>query len=196
MPLGMAVEILEQCDLKIFACEGAAQLQQTKLSNPKQRVCFLKQRPEWLKVEDVQPDSIHCKSLELALNYHERMIRFAFHIPPKNGNDGQQLEEWEWLLKCRRYIQKWIDLIVQEKKRQMQLPEDFWPPWPPRSEVKDVYEMPMVMWLSKKKKTVCKPNNDGQPLPADGGTWYYYPNNYYMMPPRGGFGMQSGEYEC
>ena len=199
MPLGMAVEILERCDLKTFACEGAAELQQTKLSNPKQAVCFKKERPQWLKVEDVQPDLIHCTSLELALNYHERMMRFAFHIPPNNGNDGQQLEEREWLWKCRRYIQKWIDLIVQEKKRQMQLPEDFWPPWPPRSEVKNVYEMPMVMWLSKKKKknTVCEPNNDGQPLPADGGMWHYYPNNYYMMPPRGGFGMQSGVvHEC
>ena len=196
MPLGTAVEILEQCDMRSFAGTGAVVCQQTQLSNPEQEVCFLKQRRQWLKVEDVQPDLIHCKSLELALNYHERMIRFAFHIPPKNGNDGQQLQEWEWLLKCRRYIHKWIDLIVQEKKRQMQLPDDMWPPWPRRSEVKDVYEMPMVMWLSKKKKTVCKPNNDGQPLPADGGTWYYYPNNYYMMPPRGGFGMQSGVHEC
>ena len=105
MPLGMAVEILERCDLKTFACEGAAELQQTKLSNPNQAVCFLKQRPQWLKVEDVQRNLIHCKSLELALNYHERMIRFAFHIPPKNGNDGQQLEVGEWLRKCRRYIQ-------------------------------------------------------------------------------------------
>ena len=150
-------------------------------------VCFPHQRRFMIQVTDVQHDRIHCKGLELALNYHERMIRFAFHIPPKNGNDGQQLDDGDWLRKCSRYIQKWIDLIIQEKKRQMQLPDDFWPPsWPPRSEVKTVYQMPMVMWLSKeKKKTVCKPNNDGQPLPADGGTWHYYPNNYYMMPPSG-----------
>ena len=195
MPLRMAVEILEHCDMRSFAGEGAAELRQTKLSNPKQAVCFLKQRRQWLTVEDVQPDLIHCKSLELALNYHERMIRFAFHIPPKNGNDGQQLDDGDWLRKCSRYIQKWIDLIVQEKKRQMQLPDDFWPPWPPRSEVKNVYDMPMVMWLSKKKKTVCKPNNDGQPLPADCGMWHYYRNNYCMMPPNG-FGLQSGEWSC
>ena len=147
----MAVEILERCDLKTFACEGAAELLQTKLSNPKQAVCFLRQRRQWFEVANVQPDWIHCKSLELALNYHERMIRFAFHIPPKNGNDGQQLDDGEWLQKCSRYIHKWIHLIVQEKKGQMQLPDDFWPPWPTRSEVASVYDMPMVMWLSRRE---------------------------------------------
>ena len=139
---------------------------------------------------DVQPNWVHCKSLELALNYHQRMIRYEFRIPPNNGNDGQQLEDGEWLQKCGRYILKWLDLIIQEKRRQMQLPDDFWPPWPPRSEVKCVTEMPIVMWLSKEKKTVCTPNDDGQTLPAVGGTWH---SNYYM--PRD-FGMQSGEWSC
>ena len=190
MPLGMAVEILEQCDLKIFACEGAAELRQTKLSNPAQEVCFLKRRCEWFTVANVQPDWIHCKSLELALNYHQRMIRYAFRIPPKNGNDGQQLEVGEWLRKCQRYIHKLLHLIIQEKKRQMQLPDDMWLLWPPRSEVASVFDMPMVMWLSKEKKTVCNPNNDGQTLPADGGTWHH---NYYIP---NGFGMQFGDYSC
>ena len=114
-------------------------------------VCFLHQRRFMIQVTDVQHDRIHCKVLELALNYHQRMIRYAFRIPPKNGNDGQQLEDGEWLQKCRRYIEKWIDLIIQEKQWQMQLPDDMWPPWPPRSEVKNVYEMPVVMWLSRRE---------------------------------------------
>ena len=151
MPLRMAVEILQRCDLRTFARDGAAELRQTQLSNPAQSVCFLKRKCEWFTVADVQPNWVHCKSLELALNYHQRMIRYAFHIPPKNGNDGQQLEDGEWLQKCRRYIEKWIDLIIQEKQWQMQLPDDMWPPWPPRSEVKNVYEMPVVMWLSRRE---------------------------------------------
>ena len=104
-----------------------------------------------IQVRYVQHDRIHCKVLELALNYHQRMIRYAFRIPPKIGNDGQQLEDGEWLRKCRRYIETWLNLIIQEKQRQMQLPDDFWPPWPTRSEVASVYDMPMVMWLSRRE---------------------------------------------
>ena len=85
------------------------------------------------------------------MNYHQRMIRYAFRIPPKIGNDGQQLEDGEWPWKCRRYIEKWLKLIIQEKQRQMQLPDDFWPPWPTRSEVASVYAMPIVMWLSRRE---------------------------------------------
>ena len=115
-------------------------------------VCFLHQRRFMIQVTDVQHDRIHCKVLELALNYHERMLRHAFRVPPNNGPYCQQLETGGWLRKCSRYIHKWIDLIISEKNRQMQLPDDMWPPWSPRSEVANVFDMPIVMWLSKEKK--------------------------------------------
>ena len=190
MPLGMAVEILEQCDMRNFAGTGAVVCQPTDLSNPAQEVCFLNQRRDMIQVKYVQHDRIHCKVLELALNYHERMIPYAFRVPPTVGKYGRLLEDAEWLQKCSRYIEKWIDLINKEKQWQdMHTPEHMWPPWPPRSEVESVFDMPMVMWLSKEKKTVCTPDNDGQTLPADGGTWYHH--NYYMP---SGFGMQSGDF--
>ena len=44
MPLRMAVEILQRCDLRTFARDGAAELRQTQLSNPAQEVCFLKKQ--------------------------------------------------------------------------------------------------------------------------------------------------------
>ena len=128
-------------------------------SNPAQSVCFLKKKCEWFTVADVQPNWIHWKVLELALNYHQRMIRYAFRIPPKIGNDGQQLEDGEGLRKCRRYIETWLNLIIQEKQRQMQLPDDFWPPWPTRSEVASVYDMPTVMWLSRESPVVVAPSD-------------------------------------
>ena len=100
-------------------------------------VCFLHQRRFMIQVRDVQHDRIHCKGLELALNYHERMIRYAFRVPPHVGTYGRLLEDAEWLRKCSRYIEKWIDLIIKEKQWQkMHTPEHMWPPWPPRSEVK------------------------------------------------------------
>ena len=125
MPLRMAVEILEQCDMRSSAGTGAVVCWPTDLSNPAQEVCFLRRKCQWVTVADVQHDRIHCKVLELGLNYHQRMIRYAFRIPPNIGNDGQQLDDGEWLRKCRRYIEKWLKLIIQEKKRQMQLPDDF-----------------------------------------------------------------------
>ena len=65
---------------------------------------------------------IHCKSLELPLNYHERMLRYQFRVPPKVEEGGRRLEPEEWLEKCKRYMKKWIDLIIVEKKRQMHAP--------------------------------------------------------------------------
>ena len=158
-----------------------------------------------MKVTDPQREvaaedrNIHCKSLELPLNYHQRMIRYTFRVPPNVGEYGRPLEQAEWLAKCSRYIKKWIELIIVEKKRQMHAPEDMWPPWPRRSEASDVMTMPMVMWLSKapKEKKACKRNSEGQTRPADGG-----PPPPPAPPPAAdhrhrssGFGM-SGEYSC
>ena len=120
---------------------------------------------------------IHCKSVELPLNYHQRMIRYTFRVPPKVGERGETLKHAEWLNKCSRYIQKWMDLIIAEKKRQLHLPEDMWPPWPPRSKISDVMTMPMVMWLSKAPKEKKPP-----PPPAA----YNRCGNRYMS---SGFGM-------
>ena len=93
-----------------------------------------------MQVTDVQREvhkderKIHCKSVELPLNYHERIIRYTFRVPPRTGEHGERLNDAEWLQKCRRYLNKWMDLIIAEKKRQLHLPEHTWPPWPPQLE--------------------------------------------------------------
>ena len=158
MPLRMAVEILERCGMRSFAETGAVVCRPTELGNPAQSVCFLHQRRFMIRVTDVQHDRrIHCKVLELALNYHQRMIRYAFRVPPKVSKYGRLLEDAEWLRKCSRYIHKLIDLIIQENQWQkMHTPEHMWPPWPPRSEVDTVGNMPIVMWLSRREKKACK----------------------------------------
>ena len=158
-----------------------------------------------MQVTDVQREvhkderKIHCKSVELPPNYHERIIRYTFRVPPRTGEHGERLNDEEWLQKCRRYLKQWMDLMVVEKKRQMHLPEDLWPPWPPRSSVSDVMTMPMVMWLSKApKKETRKRKREGQTCPAHRGPPPPPPpppppshaayHNYYMMP-TSGFGM-------
>ena len=144
MPLGMALEILQKCDLHIFTTQaGAVECWPHDLQDPTQEVCFLN---NWtmnnlpagtMQVTGVQREvpederKIHCKSVELPLNYHQRMIRYTFRVPPKVGENGKPLNQEEWLEKCSRYINKWMDLIIAEKKRQLHLPEHMWPPWPP-----------------------------------------------------------------
>ena len=136
MPLGMALDILQKADLNIFQQAGAVECWPGELTSPKQEVRFLNRTtmkklnsPEQaMQVTGVQREvpeherKIHCKSVELPLNYHQRMIRYTFRVPPKVGEHGKRLNDAEWLDKCSRYIQKWMDLIIAEKKRQMQLP--------------------------------------------------------------------------
>jgi len=183
MPLGMALEILQKCDLNIFTTQaGAVECWPEDLNSPEQEVRFLNCKnmntgSGAMQVTQVQREvpqgerKIHCKSVELPLNYHQRMIRYTFRTPPKTGERGETLEPAEWLQKCNRYIKQWMDLIIAEKKRQMHLPEHLWPPWPPRSSVSDVMTMPMVMWLSKapRENKTRKRKSEGQTCPAHRG---------------------------
>ena len=141
MPLGMALEIPQKCDLNIFTTQaGAVECWPEDLNSPEQEVRFLncKNMNEGsgaMQVTQVQREvpegerKIHCKSLELPLNYHQRIIRYAFRVPPKVGERGETLKHAEWLNKCSRYIQKWMDLIIAEKKRQLNQRSSmlFWP---------------------------------------------------------------------
>ena len=167
MPLAMFVDIVENADLSIFSSEaGGVECWPRQLQFPNHDVFFLNGK-NWdrFDITQVQRDlpahkrKIHCKTIELPLNYHERMLRYQFRVPPKHDSHGRILDDEKWREKCNRYLKKWIELIIAEKKRQMHAPEKCWPPWPPRSEVKDVMTMPMVIWLSKTKKpTVLKRN--------------------------------------
>ena len=159
MPLAMFVDIVENADLSIFSSEaGGVECWPRQLQFPNHDVIFLNTKWDRFQITQVQRDlpahsrKIHCKTIELPLNYHERMVRYQFRVPPKHDSHGRILDDEKWRGKCKRYLKKWIELIIAEKKRQMHAPEKMWPPWPPRSEVKDVMTMPMVIWLSKPKK--------------------------------------------
>ena len=154
MPLHMAIDILQQRDMSVFINEsgGAVECWQDQLKNPRQKVCWLKERNAVIPLSHVQQHKVHCKVGELALNYHQRMLRYAFRTPSMYAEDGRHLDPAEWIAKCERYMEKWIDFIISEKKRQMHTAEHMWPPWPLRSEVSDVWDMPIVMWLSSEPK--------------------------------------------
>ena len=103
MPLGMALEIIQKADLNIFQQAGAVECWPDELTSPKQEVRFLNRTTmkklnspqQAMQVTDVQREvqederKIHCKSVELPLNYHQRMIRYAFRVPPKVGEHGE-----------------------------------------------------------------------------------------------------------
>ena len=146
MPVGMAIDILDNADMSAFAAAaGAVQCLPDQLQAPDCQVYFLKEAPEAMRVRDVQ-SKVHCKTLELPLNFHQVMVRCQFRAPPKAGLTWEQL-----LKKGKRYIRKWIALILAEKRRQMHLPPEMWVPGLPW-EVHRVFDMLIVLWLSKPKE--------------------------------------------
>ena len=143
MPVRMAIDILEKADMSVFVGQGGAvHCQVDQLRAPDCPVYFLKGRlGPAMQLENVQRN-VHCKTLEMPLNFHQVMIRYQFMTPPKGPGSRT-----EWLQKCRRYIKLWIELIITEKGRQMESPTEMWPPLP--WEAKTVWDMPIVLWLSK-----------------------------------------------
>ena len=57
---------------------------------------------------------MHCKVLELPLNYHQVMVRYQFRTPPKGG-----LTNEKWFDRCSTYLKMWMELLIAEKRRQM-----------------------------------------------------------------------------
>ena len=112
MPLAMFVDIVDNADLSIFSSEaGGVECRPHQLQFPNHEVRFL--NGKWdhrFEITQVQRDlpphlrKFHCKTIELPLNYHQRMIRYQFRIPPKVEEGGRRLEAQEWLEKCRRYF--------------------------------------------------------------------------------------------
>ena len=119
MPLAMFCDIVEKADLSIFTSQaGGVECRPDQLRFPHHEVKFLNwkfnQKFEITQVQrDVPADrrKIHCKTIELPLNYHERMQRYQFRVPPK-----RDLDDEKWREKCNRYLQKWIDLIIISRR--------------------------------------------------------------------------------
>ena len=143
---------------------GAVECRVDELRCPQQRVWFLKQDPEQIRVVDIDQRYVHCKVVELPLNYHQVMVRYQFRTPPKGDRSRE-----EWRDRCRAYVKLWIELLVAEKRRQMHASEELWPPHRPW-QVKDVFTMPIVIWLSKQSKG---PKREA-PEPGQRGEAYYH----------------------
>ena len=145
---------------------GAVECQVDELRCPQQRVWFLKQVPERIRVVDIDHRYVHCKVVELPLNYHQVMVRYQFRTPPKGGRSREEGRD-----RCRVYVKLWIELLVAEKRRQMHVKEDsgLRPPHRPW-QVKNVFSMPIVVWLSKQSKGPKR----GAPEPGQREEAYYY----------------------
>ncbi len=146
MPLGMAIDILEHADLNMFvSLGGAVHCKSDQLRMPDQPVWFIKTEMKEICVSNVNPEAVHCKVVELPLNYHQVMVRYQFRTPPKGG-----LTHEKWFDRCRHYLYMWIELLSKEKRRQMHASAEMWPevPW----QVDGVFTMPIVLWLPKHER--------------------------------------------
>ena len=93
MPLGMAIDILEHADLnKFVSLGGAVHCKRDQLRMPAHPVWFIKtESMKEICVSNVNPEAVHCKVVELPLNYHQVMVRYQFRTPPKGRLTN---EEW------------------------------------------------------------------------------------------------------
>ena len=119
VPVGMAIDILESADIGAFADKSGVECCLADLQYPEQQGHFLRPDPQVLELKDVNESKVHCKTLELELNYHQRMLRYQFHTPSRKSEDGRELTRPEWLAKCERYLKDWIELIYTENVRQL-----------------------------------------------------------------------------
>ena len=143
MPLCTAIDILENADVPMFASKHGIQTSIGQLRFPDMPVWWIKAGTlQEMSIREVNDKVVHCKVVELPLNYHQVMVRYQFRTPPKGG-----LTNETWFDRCSTYLKMWIELLIAEKRRQLHLSAKKWPmaPW----EVDGVYTMPMVLWLSK-----------------------------------------------
>ena len=150
MPLGMAIDILEHADMAVFAYQGGTQCSIDHLRFPDTPVWWINAGTlTRMSVRDVNAKVVHCKVVELPLNYHQVMVRYQFRTPPKSG-----LTNEKWFDCCSTYFKMWIELLIAEKRRQMHASAEKWPkvPW----EVDGIFSMPIVLWLSKKRSNERK----------------------------------------
>ena len=84
LPVGMAIDILEHVGIKVFADQCGVQCCLAKSQYPTRQLYLLKQpHPHVMQLMDVNESRVHCKTLELALSFHEEMIQHSFHEPKK-----------------------------------------------------------------------------------------------------------------
>ena len=86
----------------------------------------------------------------------------------------------------------WIEFIITEKVRQLHFSPEMWPPTPPWG-VTTVYDMPIVLWLSKEKgqKRTAAPD-DGHT--AAGNDGHRHTAAGFGM--SGDSGLVSGDHSC
>ena len=75
------------------------------------------------------------------------MARYQFRTLPTMGITCEK-----WIARTEEYIKQWLELLTSEKRRHMNINDRaLWPqslPWP----VRNVYDMPIVLWMSKAAK--------------------------------------------
>ena len=145
MPLCTAIDILENADVATFTLKHGIHTPIDHLRLPDTPVWWIKAGTlQKMSIRDVNDKVVRCKVVELPLNYHQFMVRYQLHNPPKGGRTNEK-----WFDRCSSYLKMWMELLIAEKRRQMHVSAEMWPrvPWP----IKEVYSMPIVLWLSKER---------------------------------------------
>ena len=93
---------------------------------------------------DVTSEWAQFKTFELGLNYQSTMERVQLNLISKQGSTVA-----EWHTQVRTYLSMWCTFLKTHKQRQLTIEDRTqWPdnlPWP----VNTVWDMPVVIWLTK-----------------------------------------------
>eukprot|EP00974_Lingulodinium_polyedra_P094500 9159665-Lingulodinium_polyedra.AAC.1 len=72
LPLRMAVDILEHANMFTFVSAGGCmECRLDELKNRDHPVWFLQETAKAIRVTDVNSMVVHCKTIELSLNFHQ-----------------------------------------------------------------------------------------------------------------------------
>ena len=89
------------------------------------------------------------KVFELQLNFETKMVRFELSPLPSSGLIGSEFQD------RRKEHNKLFAILVRAEKRRQSNIEDYaeWPKSLPWVVPQDVWSMPIVIWITKAKKT-------------------------------------------
>ena len=152
--VNQVIEIFDNFDYKAFVQNKGIATHLSKLTDTS--AYFLKEgRALKTDLREYQPKTgmVFIKQLEIRLDYERTLERFQLHATPRLKDKTMSKEKAESmrLEQCTKDTKLWIKFIELEKMRQQQTDPDspLWPARPSLWQPRNVYEMPIVVWIKK-----------------------------------------------
>ena len=151
LPLGLVLQLLHKASIPDFMHRGLliTQLEHLSENERMSRVLWLKKRTHERPFCEFVDTQVVWSTFELSCDFRKSMHRIQLSAFGRGGRPHQ-----EWYEAGKRFLDALCDLLLLEKKRQMQSPE--FPRVPLPWSVKDVMTMPVVLWVRTLKRATAR----------------------------------------